>query len=121
MEALEALNGSNFYDMPLSKRKKTPHDLTPAISRATFVPHGFAVGEKVEVFLRNPSKFSGGKYYPGKVTKVMERWCTVAYEDGNVFSDYFDSTLGSVAFSENLNFVFQNKYPHFSKKLSSTI
>ena len=98
MKVVQQEKGSNFYEMPRSGRKKTENDLLPAIKYSTFSPHGLKVGDRIEVFLRDTSSPFGGDFYPGIVKKVAERWCTVEYDDGDVFSDYFDSTVGSQVF-----------------------
>lgn len=99
MEAVHKAAGSNFYEMPRSGRKKTAADRLPAIERSTFKPHGLEVGDRIEVFLRDPSSFLGGQYFKGTVSKVAERWCTVKYDDEDEFSDYFDDLPGSQVFN----------------------
>lgn len=47
---------------------------------------------------RDTSSPFAGQFYQGTVEKVTERWCTVKYDDGDVFSDYFDLLPGSQIF-----------------------
>lgn len=97
MKIVAEKRGSNFYDMPRSG-KKTGNGCIPAITMSSFTPHHLEVGDRIEVYLRDTSSSFAGQFYQGTVEKVTERWCTVKYDDGDVFSDYFDSLPGSQIF-----------------------